>query len=232
MAQANRTSRRGLRSLFAGAPGSGGKWACLGVLALLGVIALAWVLIPSFDGGVVIDRGGQGAASSPETAASCGSAASAETVTARVVVHVDGAVKKPGVYELDLPDGARIADVVDAAGGLSKDADTTSLNLAACVEDAMKVHVPAKGEAVGHGQPGAPQTATVTSPSGVSTGLININTATSEQLDELPGVGEATASAIVRDREANGPYKSPEDLMRVSGIGEKKFEKMKDRICV
>ena len=232
MAQANRTSRRGLRSLFAGVPGSGGKWACLGVLVLLGVIALAWVLIPSFDGGVVIERDGHGATSSQETVVSCDSAPSAETVITRIVVHVDGAVKKPGVYELDLPEGARVADVVDAAGGLSKDADTTSLNLAACVEDAMKVHVPAKGEAVGTSQPETSQAAAANSPSRVSTGLININTASSEQLDDLPGVGEATANAIVRDREANGPYKSPEDLMRVSGIGEKKFEKMKDKICV
>ena len=232
MAQANRTSRRGLRSLFAGVPGSRGKWACLGILVLLGVIAFAWVLIPSLGGGVVIERGGHGATSSPETVVSCDSAASDETVITRIVVHVDGAVKKPGVYELDLPEGARVADAVDAAGGLLKDADTTSLNLAACVEDAMKVHVPAKGEAVGTGQPGTSQAAAANSSSGVSTGLININTASSEQLDDLPGVGDATANAIVRDREANGPYKSPEDLMRVSGIGEKKFEKMKDRICV
>ena len=118
-------------------------------------------------------------------------------------------------------------------GGLAKDADTSALNLAARIEDGAKVHVQKKGEA---SDMTAASATSVTGASGTASGStgakINLNSATVEQLDELPGVGESTASAIVEDRESNGPFSSVEDLMRVSGIGEKKFAKMKDRICV
>lgn len=136
-----------------------------------------------------------------------------------LVVHVDGMVGMPGVYEL--AEGARVSDAVAAAGGLAEGADTSSLNLAAPLADGEKVHVPAEGEVV------------TTSSGGASSGdLVNLNNASVEQLDELPGVGEATARAIIEDREANGPFTTPEDLMRVSGIGEKKFAKLEGMICV
>lgn len=136
-----------------------------------------------------------------------------------IVVHVDGMVGMPGVYEL--AEGARVSDAVAAAGGLAEGADTSSLNLAAPLADGEKVHVPAEGEEV------------TTSSGGASSGdLVNLNNASVEQLDELPGVGEATARAIIEDREANGPFTTPEDLMRVSGIGEKKFAKLEGMICV
>ena len=134
-----------------------------------------------------------------------------------VIVHVDGAVGAPGVYELET--GARVGEAVDAAGGLADDADTSTLNLAAEVADGEKVYVPHEGEpapAEGDG----------------SASPVNINTAGVEELDELPGVGEATARAIVEDRETNGPFSTPEDLMRVSGIGEKKFARLEGLICV
>ena len=136
-----------------------------------------------------------------------------------LVVHVDGMVGTPGVYELT--EGARVSDAVTAAGGLAEGADTSSLNLAAPLADGEKVHVPAEGEEA------------TTSSGGASSGdLVNLNNASVEQLDELPGVGEATARAIIEDREANGPFTTPEDLMRVSGIGEKKFAKLEGMICV
>lgn len=136
-----------------------------------------------------------------------------------LVVHVDGMVGMPGVYEL--AEGARVSDAVAAAGGLAEGADTSSLNLAAPLADGEKVHVPAEGEEV-----------TASSGGASSGGLVNLNNASVEQLDELPGVGEATARAIIEDREANGPFTTPEDLMRVSGIGEKKFAKLEGMICV
>lgn len=139
-----------------------------------------------------------------------------------VVVHVDGAVANPGVYTL--PQGSRAADAVSAAGGLAEGADTTSVNLAAPVADGEKVHVPTVGEQAAPAAEGEDAEA--------SPGPVNINTAGVEELDELPGVGEATARAIVEDREKNGPFASPEDLMRVSGIGEKKFERLAGLICV
>ncbi len=129
----------------------------------------------------------------------------------------------PGVY--GLPDGARVGDAVDAAGGLAEGADTTALNLAAPLSDGQKVLVPVEGEA---GVAGAQEG----SGSGTGAGLVNLNTAGVEELDELPGVGEATARAIVEDRELNGPFSAPEDLMRVSGIGEKKFARLEGMVCV
>lgn len=139
-------------------------------------------------------------------------------------VHVDGAVQTAGLYELTLPE-PRVNDAVLAAGGLAEDADTAALNLAAPLADGMKVHVPRVGESptAAAGTPGT----TVPAP-----GLININTAGVAELCQLSGVGDATATAIVEDREANGPFASKEDLMRVSGIGEKKYAKLEARICV
>ncbi len=139
-----------------------------------------------------------------------------------VIVHVDGAVGVPGVYELEA--GARVGEAVDAAGGLADDADTSTLNLAAEVADGEKVYVPHEGEAA-PAEGGEEAT-------GGAAALVNINTAGVEELDELPGVGEATARAIVEDRETNGPFSTPEDLMRVSGIGEKKFARLEGLICV
>ena len=143
-----------------------------------------------------------------------------------VLVHVDGAVAAPGVYEL--PAGSRVNDAVLAAGGLAAEADTSGVNLAAPVSDGEKVRVPLEGEDV------APAVGEVTAGEGDEgdPAPVNLNTAGVEELDELPGVGEATARAIIEDREENGPFTSPEDLMRVSGIGEKKFARLEGLICV
>ena len=162
------------------------------------------------QGGIEIERGETASETAEEEPQE-------EPVT--LVVHVDGMVGTPGVYELT--EGARVSDAVTAAGGLAEGADTSSLNLAAPLADGEKVYVPAEGEE-----------ATTSSEGASSGGLVNLNNASVEQLDELPGVGEATARAIIEDREANGPCPTPEDLMRVSGIGEKKFAKLEGMICV
>lgn len=141
-----------------------------------------------------------------------------------VVVHVDGAVGAPGIYALG--GEPRVNDAIVAAGGLAEGADTSGINLAARLSDGEKVHVPLVGEVPQAGAEPA------SGEPGGSDGPVNLNTATVEELDELPGVGEATALAIVEDRERNGPFSSPEDLMRVSGIGEKKFEKLEGLVCV
>lgn len=149
----------------------------------------------------------------------------------RIAVHVDGAVKTPGLYSLQAKDGddLRINDVVEAAGGLTADADVTTINLAAKVEDGEKVHIPKAGETVVSGDAAV----SATGSAGTSqSGLVNINTADAGVLQTLSGIGEATAKAIIDDRTKNGPFTSIEDLMRVSGIGEKKFEKIKSYICV
>lgn len=140
-----------------------------------------------------------------------------------LVVDVDGAVASPGVVEV--PAGSRVADAIDAAGGLAEDADVSGVNRAAPLADGEKVYIPRAGEA-------AQAPAAAGSPPGEEAALVNINTADLSELDELPGIGPATAQAIIDEREANGPFTSIEDIMRVSGIGEKKFEKLADRICV
>lgn len=148
------------------------------------------------------------------------------------MVDVGGAVMQPGV--VTLAEGSRVADAIAAAGGLAADADTSSLNQAAKVADGQKVSVPRVGEAsVAPGSAdssGAIGSADDSSASG--SGLVNINSASAEELDALPGVGPSTAAAIVEDREQNGPFNSVDDLLRVSGVGEKKLERLRSAACV
>lgn len=192
-------------------------------LAVAVVAVLAATLGPLLGaGGTTIERMGPGTAEGSETTPSQDvEEAGEEDAGGSVVVHVDGAVAAPGVYELVA--GARVSDAVEAAGGLTGEADTTGVNLAAPVADGEKVLVPVSGESAPEGDGGAPE---------AEAGLVNLNTADVSELDELPGVGEATARAIVEDRETNGPFTTPEDLMRVSGIGEKKFARLEGMVCV
>ncbi|OUO19859.1 hypothetical protein B5F89_06750 [Collinsella sp. An307] len=151
----------------------------------------------------------------------------ADEDAATVTVDVSGAVATPSV--VTLAEGSRVADAIDAAGGALPEADLAQLNRAARLTDGEKVHVPITGEQAA----GAAGTAADSVETGaVTQQLININTATEAELDVLPGVGPSTAEAIVADREENGPFSTIEDLMRVSGIGEKKFEKLAGQICV
>lgn len=231
----------------------------LSACALLGVVAFVVVRMTLADDATLIERASPATTVSslgettPMTdgatntqAELTGSAgASSDSAVVRTeswpscVVHVDGAVASPGVYALTLAD-PRVNDAVAAAGGLVPEADTASVNLAAAVQDGDKVYVPREGEnsagagAVSSGGSSGSEGGTaVTGASGsASSSLVNINKASAEELDALPGVGPSTAQAIVDDRTQNGPFASIEDLMRVSGIGEKKFERLKGRICV
>lgn len=142
-----------------------------------------------------------------------------------IKVDVTGAVASPGVVELD-PD-ARVIDAIEAAGGQTAEADLSSINRAAKLLDGEKVHVPRVGEV----PPDATDTGGGDSEAATSA-LVNINTAGLDELDELPGVGPSTAQAIIDEREQGGPFTSIEDIMRVSGIGEKKFEKLKSSIRI
>ena len=185
--------------------------------------------------------GGSGKEGSGSGASNGASAASGDGQA--LVVHVDGAVARPGVVEVR---GAtpRLRDAIEAAGGLAEGADTGSLNLAEKVTDGQKVHVPtveevqagaagaASGGAAGGGAASGAGAQAAAGSSGAGSGMVNINTATAPELQTLSGVGESTANAIVRDREQNGPFSSVDDLMRVSGIGEKKLAKIRGSICV
>lgn len=198
------------------------------VVSVMAAIVVAAAL-GAFRGGVVIERESAPISTLSITAATPSAASTPEPATDPVFVHIDGAVVAPGVYEMtgSLP---RVNDAVMAAGGLAGDADTSALNLAAVLSDGEKIYVPRQGEVVaGQASSGAASGSDV---GASSSGVININTATAEELDSLPGIGPSTAAAIVEDRERNGPFASPEDLMRVSGIGEGKFSKLKDQIRV
>ena len=156
------------------------------------------------------------------------SKASAET---EVYVDVDGAVASPGVYRLK--DGARVSQAIDAAGGLTAEADVTGLNRASKVTDGQKIYVPTVGEqqtALAAG--GVEGGAAAASGAGVLSGLVNINTASAAELQTLSGIGPSMAQSIIDERTKNGAFASVDDLMRVSGIGEKKLAKIKDCICV
>ena len=157
----------------------------------------------------------------------------AEGEAACVTVFVSGCVVRPGVYEL--PTNARVDDALDAAGGFSDDAATDAVNLARPVVDGEQIDIPSIDEvAAGAADPAQEQSGAAPGmPStDVSSGLVNINTADSSELQSLPGVGEATAAKIIASREEEGPFASTEDLKRVSGIGDKKYEALADLITV
>ncbi|MDY7041567.1 MAG: helix-hairpin-helix domain-containing protein, partial [Chloroflexota bacterium] len=144
-------------------------------------------------------------------------------------VYVTGAVANPDVYFLEA--GCIVRDALVAAGGANADADLNRINLAQQVCDQQQVYVPRIGEE----NPPLPLAASSppTAPGSVSaTGKVNVNTATSEELDTLPGIGPAIAQRIIEYRQANGPFQSIEEIKNVSGIGDKLFEKLKDLITV
>ncbi|HWR29592.1 MAG TPA: ComEA family DNA-binding protein [Negativicutes bacterium] len=148
-----------------------------------------------------------------------------------VVVYVSGLVEHPGLVKV--PAGARALDAVNAAGGLLPGADVSKVNLAQALRDGMQIHV--SGQAVmakeSSGQySGSTGAQTQSQNSNSAAEKININTADATQLDKLPGVGPAMAAKIVEWRKANGPFQAGEDLKKVKGLGEAKYQKLKDKI--
>jgi len=161
---------------------------------------------------------------------------SGEAVTLRpapterpVIVHITGAVPRPGIYAL--PEGSRVQDAIAAAGGFLAEAERTEINLAAFLIDGEKLDIPfAEG-----GSPVLPtpvENNPVLPGSSSSTELIDINTASSQELETLPGIGPTTAQKIIEYREQNGAFVSIEDIINVSGIGPGLYERIKDLITV
>lgn len=159
-------------------------------------------------------------ATAGETAAD---SAAPENASGEVVVHVAGAVSSPGVYTL--PADSRVDDAVRAAGATA-DADLSQLNLAQKLADGQKITVPAGGETPAPADNAAP------SDSSQSGALVNINTATQEELETLPSIGEVRAQAIIAYREEHGGFRTTDELMEVSGIGEKIFADISPHITV
>jgi len=141
-----------------------------------------------------------------------------------IVVHITGAVPRPGVYAL--PQDARVQDAISAAGGFLADAEKTGINLARILDDGEQLDIPfVEGASLVLPTPG---------PEVITSGseLININTASQPELESLPGIGPTTAQKIIAYREANGPFINPEDIINVSGIGPGTYERIKDLITV
>ena len=135
----------------------------------------------------------------------------------RVLVHVVGAVREPGLYRLR--DGDRVADAIERAGGAGRKADLAGVNLAAPVVDGTQVVVPALGAA--RASPGG---------TGAPSGPVSLSSATVEELDTLPGIGPVTAEKIVAWRDAHGPFRSVDDLDAVPGIGPTRIEQLRELV--
>jgi competence protein ComEA len=183
------------------------------------------------SGGVALDGAGGGA--QPGGGAGGSPVGAGSTSNRPVFVHVAGAVRRPGIYEV--PPGSRVAAAVRKAGGLTRRADLTAFNLAAGVRDAQQVIVPRRGEAAtaaaAAGTPGAAVVAGGgTAAPGAPGQPISLSTATPEQLDGIDGIGPKLAQAIIGYRNQHKGFKSVEELREVDGIGEKRFAALRKAV--
>ena len=157
------------------------------------------------------------------------------TEAEEILVHVSGCVKEEKI--VSLPDGSRVNDAIEAAGGLTKEADLSNINLAYILEDGEKIYIPKKGEEIPENNSSSmlsPSTSVTSSSSSSSknTSKVNINKATEAELETIPGIGPSTALKIINYRNENGKFKSIEDVKNISGIGDAKYEKMKNYITI
>ncbi|WP_434797248.1 helix-hairpin-helix domain-containing protein [Terrisporobacter vanillatitrophus] len=148
----------------------------------------------------------------------------------KITVYISGEVSKPGIVTLN--EGDRLATAVENVGGTTKKADLNGVNMAIKVQDEMHYIIPKTGDVVKENTSQVAKNNNTNQNESAKTSQININIATIEELDTLPGVGEATANKIINYRSENGEFKSIEEIKSVNGIGDKKFEEIKDLICV
>ena len=161
-----------------------------------------------------------------------------EEETTKIVVHVSGAVRNEGIVELK--EKSRIADAIEMVGGVTEDAYMKDVNLATILEDGMKIYIPTKEEVEKQRENTNDSVSKDTnldiynngSNTSKKNNKVNINTASKEELDTLPGIGESTANKIINYRKENGKFKTIEEIKEVSGIGDSKFEDIKDLIEV
>lgn len=191
------------------------------ILAILFVIAAFLFFVGNDDeAGVVITDDGDHTITAEEAAAN--------EPEPDIYIDVGGAVNMPGV--VSLPAGSRVFEAISAVGGVTKEGDTSSLNLAAILSDGDKIYIPTIG--AGEQFPQSEGSFFSGISAGMNSGKINLNRASSEQLQLLQGVGPAMAERIIEYRNNVGIFKTTKELMNVSGIGEKTFKKLEDRIEV
>src|SRR5262245_26286709 len=217
--------------------GAGRQSVAVGLVALVALAAAAGLWLrgtasPASTGGPV-DAASPGGGTVPAGSGRPGGAglpminagtALAPPASGTLAVHLTGRVRRPGVVRL--PRGSRVMDAITAAGGATAGADLDGVNLARQLVDGEQIRVPARGESPAP-PPGAPGPGTAAAPGTP----VDLNTATTEQLEALPGVGEVTAARIVAYRDAH-PFRSVEELRQVDGIGERRFAQLKDLVTV
>ncbi len=160
-----------------------------------------------------------------------------ESINNKLYIHISGEVNCPGVIEVN--DGSRIIDVIESAGGLTANADTSNVNLAYQVEDGQKIIIPnisdkekKLSEGINNSIIQNDDGGAVVSDTNENNLKININKATQSELESITGIGSSTASKIIEYRKLHGKFNKIEDIKNVSGIGNAKFEGLKDQICV
>lgn len=211
--------------------------ALLGALWLLAGPKQEAVSPAAFGGpGLGTARGASGGGSGGSGGSAAGGAA--KPTIKRYVVHVAGAVRRPGVYRVRAP--SRLIDAVQRAGGLTADADLTQVNLAARLTDGRQVIVPRLAGGTPGGTPGGASGGAGATPGAAGTGAagggavpgmkLSLNAATAEQLDTLDGVGPAMAAAIIEMRTKLGGFTKIEQLDEVSGVGEKRLESLREQL--
>ncbi len=189
------------------------------VLMICVICTIAVMLTGCEEKGLVASEGELQSYSSQETPSQEASSDSeAEASAEEIYVDVTGAVQKPGVYQLN--QGDRVYQAIEKAGGFREDAEASAINQAAVLEDGQQITILSTSQQQMQEEKAAEE------------GLVNINTADADALCTLPGIGEAKAKSIIAYREKNGPFKSTEELTKVSGIKEGVFDKVSDLICV
>jgi competence protein ComEA len=182
------------------------------------VLAAALVVLAAV---LMAERHFAGAGAATTTAPAARLTPAAPAARPRVVVHVVGAVRRPGLYRL--ADGSRIADAVERAGGATARADLELVNLAAPVADGAQVVVPRRADTRSAGAPAGESPAAPTT-------KVSLNRATAEELDALPGVGPTTAQKIIAYRQEHGAIASVDELDAVSGIGPARLEQLRELV--
>ncbi len=151
-----------------------------------------------------------------------------------IIIHITGAVKTPGIVKLE--EGSRIEDAINKAGGLTEDADISKVNLAYVLEDGVKIIIPSDSDIGDLGENiisnGSGENILEDFENSSDNNILNINKATEQELEDLPGIGPSLASKIIEYRNKNGKFSSVEDIKNVNGIGDSLYEKIKDNIEV
>lgn len=204
---------------------------------------------PAADNSALLSSGQSMSENSGQSLQSSSASSAASAANAEVVCDISGAVKHQGVYRLK--NGARLEDLIEKAGGLTKDAQLKAINRSQLLKDQDKIYIPGKGDKVEAAQTANSAAASApassasasssssssssvsSSTSGAASGdLINLNTATASDLQKLNGIGEKKAEQIIAYRQEKGSFKSIDELKEVSGIGDKTFAAIKDQLTI